>query len=47
MIGANKVGVASIGVTYGYGSHEELQTAGASVIVDTVEQLQNLLLAEE
>lgn len=44
MIGAGKVGVTSIGVTYGYGSREELETAGADMIVDTVEQLQNILL---
>ncbi|MBR4868021.1 MAG: HAD hydrolase-like protein, partial [Clostridia bacterium] len=44
MIGANKVGVIPIGVTYGYGSREELQNAGANFIVDTVKQLQELLL---
>ena len=44
MMGANKVGVIPIGVTYGYGSREELETAGAHTIVDSVEQLQELLL---
>ncbi len=44
IMGANTVGVIPIGVTYGYGSREELETAGADMIVDTVEQLQELLL---
>ncbi len=44
MMGANKVGVIPIGVTYGYGSREELKTAGAHTIVDSVKQLQELLL---
>ncbi|MBQ6819291.1 MAG: HAD family hydrolase [Clostridia bacterium] len=44
MMGANKVGVTPIGVTYGYGSREELKTAGAHTIVDSVKQLQELLL---
>lgn len=47
MMGANKVGVTPIGVTYGYGSREELESAGAHTIVDTVEQLQELLLKGE
>ena len=36
---ARKVGLKSIGVTYGYGSREELSEAGADVIVDSVEEL--------
>lgn len=32
--GAVKSGVDSIGVTYGYGSREELQTSGATYLVD-------------
>ncbi len=44
IIGARKTGATPIGVTYGYGSREELQQAGAKLIVDTVEQLQELLL---
>ena len=44
MMGAKKVGVTPIGVTYGYGSREELKTAGAHTIVDSVKQLQELLL---
>ena len=34
--GAKKMGVDSIGVTYGYGSQEELQAASANYIVHTV-----------
>lgn len=44
IIGANKCGVASVGVTYGYGSHEELANSGAGHIVDSVEELTNYLL---
>ncbi len=41
---AVKVGIPSIGVTYGYGSREELKTAGADVIVESVEELKEILL---
>jgi phosphoglycolate phosphatase len=44
IIGANKCGVASVGVTYGYGSHEELANSGAGHIVDSVEELTKYLL---
>lgn len=44
IIGANKCGVASVGVTYGYGSHEELTASGASHIVDSVEELTKYLI---
>lgn len=44
IIGANKCGVASVGVTYGYGSHEELTNSGAGHIVDSVEELTKYLL---
>ena len=39
--GAAACGIETIGVTYGYGSREELQ--GAKQIVDTVEELANAL----
>ncbi len=39
IIGANEVGVTSIGVLYGYGTFEELQTAEATYIVESVEHL--------
>lgn len=44
IIGAQKNHVASIGVTYGYGSREDLQEAGADSIVNSVEELRSLLL---
>ena len=44
IIGANTCGVASVGVTYGYGSHEELANSGAGHIVDSVEELTKYLL---
>jgi phosphoglycolate phosphatase len=37
--GAKANGLASIGVTWGYGSRSELEAAGASYLVDTLEQL--------
>jgi phosphoglycolate phosphatase len=37
--GAKANGLHSIGVTYGYGDRRELESAGASYIVDTVDEL--------
>lgn len=45
IIGAKEAGIDSIGVLFGYGSYDELHGAGATYIVDTVEELKNLLLA--
>ena len=42
--GAKKNGLAAIGVLYGYGSREELETAGANEIAATVKELEQLLL---
>ena len=39
VMGAIKNGVKSIGITYGFGSREELESAGAKVVLDTVEEL--------
>lgn len=44
MIGAQENHMACIGVTYGYGSAQELQQAGATYIVDEVLQLRQYLL---
>ncbi len=41
--GAKGVGIASIGVTYGYGGREELESAGADHIVASVSDLMALL----
>ena len=43
IIGAQTVGIDSIGVEYGYGSFDELKNAGATYIVETVEELNKLL----
>lgn len=37
--GAAKFGIDTVGVTFGYGSYDELSEAGAKIIVDTVEEL--------
>lgn len=44
--GAKKIGVESVGVTYGYGSMEELKEAHADYIVRSVEELRSLLMRE-
>ena len=35
IVGAKQAGIASIGILYGYGNREELETAGADVICAT------------
>lgn len=45
VLGAKKAGLSCIGVTFGYGSRLELQNAGAKYIVDSVEELENLLMS--
>lgn len=42
--GAKEFGLASIGVSYGYARPGELEAAGADYIVDTVSELEELLL---
>ena len=44
IIGAKKNNIASIGVTYGYGSREELETHGADLIADYPKEIPTLLL---
>jgi phosphoglycolate phosphatase len=44
MIGARKNGVSAVGVTYGYGSREELDRSGACTICDYPGQLAENLL---
>ena len=44
IIGARKTGIDSIAVLYGYGSYEELQAEKPSHIVNTVAELEALLL---
>lgn len=44
ILGAKKTGLKSCGVLYGYGSQEELETAGADYIVKDISQLHSILL---
>lgn len=44
ILGAKHAGVSSVGCVYGYDSREELETAGADYVVDSIGELQNLLL---
>ncbi len=41
--GAREVGIASIGVLWGYGSRAELSTAGATSLVNNLAELERLL----
>lgn len=43
ILGAKEVGISSVGVLYGYGDREELTSAGADFLAETVFDLQNLL----
>lgn len=43
VIGAKVNGIPTIGVSYGYGTREELEEAGAACVVDSVEELSTLL----
>ena len=44
VIGAKKNALPCIGALYGYGTREELRSAGAAAIADTVDDLHKLLL---
>lgn len=43
VIGADKVGIDSIGVLFGYGNYEELERAGATYIAEKVEDIYPIL----
>lgn len=43
--GAAEFGIATLGVTYGYGDRAELEEAGAKYIVDTTSEIADLILA--
>ncbi|MBQ8412482.1 MAG: HAD hydrolase-like protein [Lachnospiraceae bacterium] len=43
--GASKCGIDCIGVTFGYGDRQELEEAGANIIVDTAEEIADYILA--
>lgn len=44
LIGANNIGVDAIGVSYGFGSYDELNAYHPKYIVDSVKQLKNILI---
>ena len=44
--GGKANGIDTIGVVYGYGSRKELEEAGATHVVDTVEELSDVLLGD-
>ncbi len=43
ILGAEKAGINSIGVLFGYGTKEELENAGAKVIAESVSDLKRIL----
>jgi phosphoglycolate phosphatase len=47
IIGANNTGIDSIGVTYGYGSFDELSHSNPSHIVKSVDQLKDILIGSQ
>ncbi len=44
IIGANKCSVDSIGVLFGYGSREELESAGATYVAETINDIDKIIL---
>ncbi|MCC0641296.1 MULTISPECIES: HAD family hydrolase [unclassified Clostridioides] len=44
IIGANKIGVDSIGVLYGYGSFDEISKSNPTYIVESVKSIKDILL---
>ncbi len=42
--GARMVGIASIGVLFGYGNRDELERAGADCLAETVEELYDIIM---
>ncbi|MCF8018716.1 MAG: HAD-IA family hydrolase [Vallitaleaceae bacterium] len=45
ILGAKEMVIDSIGVTYGYGTYDELKRAGANYIVNSIQGLRDLLLS--
>lgn len=43
IVGAKAAGIDSIGVEYGYGDYDELNNAGATYIVKTVDELKSII----
>ena len=44
MEGAKDVGIKAVGVLFGYGTREELESTGADIIAETVKDLETILL---
>lgn len=44
IIGAKQCGIDSIGVLFGYGNREEFEKAGANYIVDSIDEIINVIL---
>ncbi|MGM9986004.1 MAG: HAD family hydrolase [Bacillaceae bacterium] len=44
ILGANDVGIQSIGVLYGYGSIEELEKSSPTYIVSSIEEIEGILI---
>lgn len=47
IIGANKVGIASIGVLYGYGDLQELKAAGATYIANNTQEIYKIVTSNK
>ncbi|MCM3731548.1 HAD family hydrolase [Fictibacillus nanhaiensis] len=47
IIGANNTGIDSIGVTYGYGSFKELSNSNPTHIVNSVDEIKDILIASK
>ncbi|MCC8027246.1 MAG: HAD family hydrolase [Clostridium sp.] len=45
VLGARQWGIETVGVMYGYGGRQELESCGADYMVETVEELRRLLLS--
>ena len=45
IIGAHKLGLDAVGVTYGYGRREDIENSAPCAIVDSVEELEKLLFS--
>ncbi|KNZ40434.1 HAD hydrolase-like protein [Acetobacterium bakii] len=43
ILGAKAVGIDSVGVTYGCGSEDELRVAGATYLIDSIEELLEII----
>lgn len=47
ILGAKQIGLASIGVLYGYGDQEELETVGATYIAESADEILKIILESE